>query len=158
MPTYEDDVIIQHKQGNDAHIIYPVTKYDNVLDAPVVYNGFDEVDAAYSKATPLVTVVKAMQDNSVLHAVVDANNDYPATGTLEVHRYADRHADCQLRATSADGTPELWLASFSSEEIEQIFGGGALNKWSKTALDADLEKIKQEVEAAKKSVSDGKQR
>ena len=124
MPTYEDDVIIQHKQGNDAHIIYPVTRYDNVLDAPVVYNGFTEIDAAYSKATPLVTVVKAMQDNSVLHAVVDANDDYPAAGALEVHRYADKHADCQLRATGTDGTPELWLANFTPEEIEQIFGGG----------------------------------
>lgn len=124
MPTYEDDVIIQHKQGNDAHIIYPVTRYDNVLDAPVIYNSFGEVDAAYSKATPLVTVVKAMQDNSVLHAMVDANDDYPAAGALEVHRYADKHADCQLRATGTDGTPELWLANFTPEEIEQIFGGG----------------------------------
>lgn len=125
MPTYEDDVLIQHKQGNDTHITYPVTKYDNILGAPVVYNSFAEIDASYTKTTPLVTIVQAMDNDSILHAVVDANDDYPAAGALEVHRYADRHADCQLRSKDADGKPELWIAIFTPAEIEQIFGGGA---------------------------------
>lgn len=31
MGTYENDVLIQRKQGSDTHIDYPVTRYANVL-------------------------------------------------------------------------------------------------------------------------------
>lgn len=91
----------------------------------VHYKGFADVNAAYTAATPLVDVVKAMADNSILFAVVEAaNDDYPAAGNLQVIRYTDGRADCQLRSTDDDGKPTLWLANFTSEEIEQIFGGG----------------------------------
>lgn len=93
----------------------------------VHYKGFAEVAAAYTSATPLVDVVKAMVDNSILLAVVEtANDDYPAVGNLQVIRYTDGRADCQLRSTDADGKPTLWIANFTPLEIEQIFGGGGV--------------------------------
>ena len=91
----------------------------------VHYKGFAEVAADYTASTPLVDVVKAMADNSILFAVVGAaNDDYPAAGNLQVIRYTDGRADCQLRSTDDDGKPTLWIASFTPSEIEQIFGGG----------------------------------
>ncbi len=91
----------------------------------VHYKGFSEVTAGYTAATPLADVLKAMVDNSILFAVVEAaNDDYPVAGNLQVIRYTDGRADCQLRSTDADGKPTLWIANFTPAEIEQIFGGG----------------------------------
>ena len=134
MATYENDVLIQRKQGADTHIDYPVTRYANVLDAPVIYNNFADVDAAYTNDTLFATVYNAMAANSVLRTPVTANaTDYPANGLLEVIKQDANHGACTLSA--ADG---VYTLNITPNNIEQIFGGGALNKWSKTAREADL--------------------
>ena len=120
MATYENDVLIQRKQGADTHIDYPVTRYANVLDAPVVYNSFADVNAAYTNATLFADVYNAMAQGSVLRTQVTANvTDYPASGLLEVIKQDANHGACTLSA--ADGTYTL---NITRENIEQIFGGG----------------------------------
>lgn len=120
MATIENDVLIQRKQGADTHIDYPVTRYANVLDAPVVYNSFADVNPAYTTATAFATVLNAMADNSTLRTQVTANAvDYPASGLLEVIKQDATHAACNLSA--ADGNYTL---AITPENAEQIFGGG----------------------------------
>ena len=79
MATYENDVLIQRKQGADTHIDYPVTRYANVLDAPVVYNSFADVNAAYTNDTLFATIYTAMANNSVLRTPVTANDNHGAS-------------------------------------------------------------------------------
>ena len=120
MATYENDVLIQRKQGADTHIDYPVTRYANVLDAPVVYNSFADIDAAYTNDTLFATVYNTMAANSVLRTTVTANaTDYPADGLLEVIKQDADHGACTLSA--ADG---VYTLNITPNNIEQIFGGG----------------------------------
>lgn len=120
MATIENDVLIQRKQGADTHIDYPVTRYANVLDAPVVYNAFADVDPAYTNATLFATVYNAMAANSILRTQVSANaTDYPVDGLLEVIKQDASHGACTLSA--ADG---VYTLAITPENIEQIFGGG----------------------------------
>lgn len=151
MGTYENDVLIQRKQGSDTHIDYPVTRYANVLDAPVVYNGFADIDADYTNDTLFADVYNAMATGSVLRTPVTANaTDYPADGLLEVIKQDDDHGACTLSA--ADGVYNL---SITPENIEQIFGGGALNKWSKAAREADLTVLESNVQITGQQILDG---
>lgn len=122
MATYQDDVLLQHKDGVDTHLVYPVTRYDNVLDAPVVYNSFGAISTGYTNATALATVFAAMANNSVLRTQVTANStDYPASGLLEVIKQDATHAACTLSA--AEG---VYTMPITPENIEQIFGGGGV--------------------------------
>jgi uncharacterized protein YoxC len=142
MATIENDVLIQRKQGADTHIDYPVTRYANVLDAPVVYNAFADIDPTYTNDTLFATVYNAMAANSILRTQVSANaTDYPVDGLLEVIKQDASHGACTLSA--ADG---VYTLAITPENIEQIFGGGALDKWSKTALEADLTVLESEVD------------
>ena len=120
MTTFENDVLIQRKQGADTHIDYPVTRYANVLDAPVIYNSFADIDAAYTNDTLFAAVYNAMAAGSVLRTPVIANaTDYPADGLLEVIKQDANHGACTLSA--ADGVYNLTI---TPDNIEQIFGGG----------------------------------
>ena len=149
MATIENDVLIQRKQGADTHIDYPVTRYANVLDAPVVYNSFADVNPTYTNDTLFATVYNAMAANSILRSQVSANaTDYPADGLLEVIKQDASHGACTLSA--ADGVYNL---SITPENIEQIFGGGALDKWIKTALEADLTVLESEMNVLTGSVN-----
>lgn len=122
MTTYENTILMQRKQGNDMHIDYPVTRYANVLDAPTVYNSFAEVNASYTGATSLRTVLTAMANNSVLRVGVTKNNDYPDNGNLELVKLATNKASCTLMTAESS----LWTLSITNENIEQIFGRGGI--------------------------------
>ena len=127
MTTFENDVLIQRKQGADTHIDYPVTRYANVLDAPVIYNSFADIDAAYTNDTLFAAVYNAMAAGSVLRTPVIANaTDYPADGLLEVIKQDANHGACTLSA--ADGVYNLTI---TPDNIEQIFGGGGVKKMGK---------------------------
>ena len=122
MATYENDVLIQRKQGTDTHIDYPVTRYANILDAPVVYNALTDIDPTYTNDTLFATIYNAMADNSILRTQITANaTDYPASGLLEVIKQDASNGACTLSA--ADGNYTLTI---TPENTDQIFGGGGV--------------------------------
>lgn len=151
MPTYENDVLMQRKQGNDMHIDYPVTRYHNVLDAPIIYNSFQEVNAGYTQTTALRTVMTAMALNSELHANVTAKTaDYPAAGTLHITKTVANTASMIF-----DSATDKYYANVTPTTIEQIFGGGG-KIWKLLIDDLEFTTLENEMTNVKKSVADGK--
>ena len=105
------------------------------------YNTFADIDPAYTNDTLFATVYNAMVNNSILRTQVSANaTDYPADGLLEVIKQDANHGACTLSA--GDG---IYTLTITPENIEQIFGG-ALNKWSKAAREADLTELGSEID------------
>ena len=115
------------------------------------YTAFTDIDPTYTNDTLFATVYNAMVNNSILRTQVSANaTDYPADGLLEVIKQDANHGACTLSA--ADG---IYTLTITPENIEQIFGGGVLDKWSKAALEADLAVLSGEVDDVFGNVKDG---
>lgn len=114
------------------------------------YNTFADIDPAYTNDTLFATIYTAMVENSILRTQVNANaTDYPASGLLEVIKQDASHGACTLSA--GDG---IYTLTITPENTEQIFGGGALNKWSKAAREADLTALSSEMTGVSDKIGD----
>lgn len=101
MATYENDVLMTRKTENgDLHIDYPVTNYGNVLNAPVIYNSFTQVNSNYTETTPLGEVFASMADHSVLTVeITTAQTQYEnLTGVLTLKRVSENLGSGSLMA------------------------------------------------------------
>ena len=119
-----------------------VSNLSDVVAGVQNYTAFTDIDPTYTNDTLFATVYNAMVNNSILRTQVSANaTDYPADGLLEVIKQDASHGACTLSA--GDG---IYTLTITPENIEQIFGGGVLDKWIKAALEADLAVLQDNIE------------
>lgn len=88
MPTYNVNTLVQIKDGKGNYYIeYPITKYDNVIDAPVVYHTLTAIASNLTESTSLVDIFNAMATPSRLVCNISNGTVYPASsGTLAINK------------------------------------------------------------------------
>lgn len=90
MANYENDILMMRKEKNgNTHVDYPITRYDNVLDAPVVYQALTDIASNITESTSMLDIFNAMATPSRLACNITngSTSVYPASaGTLAINK------------------------------------------------------------------------
>ena len=84
---------------------------------------FSEIEDTYTQDTSIVSVIRSMENKSILYTRVTADtNRYPGVGTLRIEKYGIDTAALMFDCIE-DGVPTKYFSVVTSDNIETIFGG-----------------------------------
>lgn len=121
MANYENDVLMMRKEKNgNTHVDYPITKYDNVLDAPVVYQVLTDIASNITESTSLLDIFNAMATPSRLACNISngSTSVYPASsGTLTINK------------TGNDTGNAMFMDIYGRVSTAVFTPGGGISEW-----------------------------